>query len=148
MMPLLLTAALAAANLQARSTMEHDLIRFQALSLIESGDDDRKVGTHGEVSRFQILPREWALQTDRPISLAHHSDFSFGVAVEIMRSREARFRQLWAREPSDREWALLWHCPRHAFAAATQKHRLNREQLDYIDRFANTVESLVSRTGK
>ena len=33
--------------------------RWEALSMIESGDNDRAVGHGGEVSRFQIRPGLW-----------------------------------------------------------------------------------------
>jgi hypothetical protein len=36
------------------------LPRLEALSMIESGDDDAAVGRAGEVSRFQIMPSLWA----------------------------------------------------------------------------------------
>lgn len=36
------------------------LSRLEALSMIESGDDDAAIGRAGEISRFQIMPSVWA----------------------------------------------------------------------------------------
>lgn len=36
------------------------LSRLEALSMIESGDNDAAIGRAGEVSRFQIMPSVWA----------------------------------------------------------------------------------------
>ena len=33
--------------------------RLSALSMLETGNNDRALGRKGEVSRFQILPAEW-----------------------------------------------------------------------------------------
>jgi hypothetical protein len=33
--------------------------RLSALSMLETGNDDRALGRQGEISRFQILPSEW-----------------------------------------------------------------------------------------
>jgi len=33
--------------------------RLSALSMLETGDNDRVVGRRGEISRYQILPSEW-----------------------------------------------------------------------------------------
>ena len=37
-----------------------ELSRLEALSMIESGDDDAAIGRAGEISRFQIMPSVWA----------------------------------------------------------------------------------------
>jgi hypothetical protein len=50
--------------------------RWSALSMIESGDDDRAVGPGGEVSRFQIRRELWpggdprGLNAGRPVRRA------------------------------------------------------------------------------
>jgi len=35
------------------------LSRLEALSMIETGDNDQMVGGAGEVSRYQMMPRVW-----------------------------------------------------------------------------------------
>ena len=39
--------------------MSFGMDRLAALSMIETGNNDRMVGRAGEISRFQILKREW-----------------------------------------------------------------------------------------
>jgi hypothetical protein len=42
--------------------------RLAALSMIETGDNDRMVGRAGEISRYQILKREMAQRDEfRPL---------------------------------------------------------------------------------
>src|SRR5437773_12226818 len=39
------------------------LSRLQALSMLETADNDRTIGSAGEVSRYQIMPRTWKQYT-------------------------------------------------------------------------------------
>ena len=44
--------------------MSFGMDRLSALSMIETGNNDRMVGRAGEISRYQILKREWRSVTN------------------------------------------------------------------------------------
>ena len=101
--------------------------RWSALSMIESGDNDRAVGPGGEVSRFQIRRTLW------PGGDPQNSQLALGVAQEIMRPRLAKFQQSHKRAATDFEFYVLWNAPweaDHPSAVVTERAR----------RFANLVE--------
>jgi hypothetical protein len=79
--------------------------RWTALAMIESGGRDGTVGRHGEVSRYQILPRLWSggSPLDARLALAN--------AQRIMAARVARFQRAQQREPNDFEFYVLWNAP-------------------------------------
>lgn len=87
--------------------------RFAALSMIESGDNDRAVGRDGEVSRYQISISEWRRVTSAPLSRATNSELSLAVARKIEGARCAGFCRTHGRAPTDFEFYKLWnpHCP-------------------------------------
>jgi hypothetical protein len=86
-------------------------LHLACLSQVESGDDDRAVGSHGEVSRWQILPAVWfryagtADPTKASVALV--------VAKRIWTDRLDKFRKIHQRQPTDEELYLLWNCPAH-----------------------------------
>jgi hypothetical protein len=79
--------------------------RWSALSMIESGDNDRAVGSRGEVSRFQILPNLWPGGNPRDFQTA------LTAAHEIMNRRLNRFRSQHRRDATDTEFYILWNAP-------------------------------------
>lgn len=79
--------------------------RWSALSMIESGDNDRAVGLRGEVSRFQILPNLWPGGNPRDFQTA------LTAAQEIMTRRLNRFRYQHRRDATDTEFYILWNAP-------------------------------------
>ena len=89
---------LAAASAQAMD-------RWAALSMIESGDDDRAVGPGGEVSRFQIRPELW------PGGNSQDSKDALAAAREIMKPRIETFERTHQRQPTDFEFYVLWNAP-------------------------------------
>lgn len=101
--------------------------RWAALSMIESGDNDRAVGPGGEISRFQIQRKLWlgGDPQDPQVALA--------VAQSIMRPRLAGFEQSHKRAATDFEFYVLWNAPwqvDHPSAIVTERAR----------RFANLVQ--------
>ena len=89
------------------------LDRFSALSMIETGDNDRMVGRAGEISRYQILKREWRSVsdstqfTDRKVSEA--------VARRLIDQRVTRFKSIYGRNPTDFEFYGLWNAPAQVY---------------------------------
>jgi hypothetical protein len=100
--------------------------RWAALSMIESGDDDRAVGSSGEVSRFQIQPVLW------PGGNPRDAEAALSAAKVIMRQRMDQFQRNHKRPPTDFEFYVLWNAPL----------RVNRPSAvvsERASRFANLV---------
>ena len=86
-----------------------DDLRFAALSMLESGNNDSKPGRDGEVSRYQITRDNWTSYAGR---LDPSNPFTaLNCANVIMRERACRFFHTHDREPTAAEWYLLWHRP-------------------------------------
>ena len=80
--------------------------RWAALSLLESGDNDRAIGLAGEISRFQIRRELWPGGNPRDAGVA------LSAARRIMRSRLGAFKVAHNREATDFEFYVLWNAPR------------------------------------
>lgn len=101
--------------------------RWSALSMIESGDDDRAVGASGEISRFQIKPVLWPGGDPRDTQAA------LSAAQEIMLERVVEFQNSHKRNPTDFEFYVLWNAPmRVNHPSSTVSERANR--------FANLIK--------
>jgi hypothetical protein len=101
--------------------------RWAALSMIESGDNDRAIGPDGEISRFQIRHKLW------PGGDPQNAKVALLVAQEIIRPRLAQFQKSHEREATDFEFYVLWNAPwqvDHPSPVVTERAR----------RFANLVE--------
>jgi hypothetical protein len=89
--------------LQARA----GLSRLEAISMIESGNNDRAIGRLGEISRYQILPRVWRSYTQswnylNPRQAAHVAEMHLSTLEEAFRARSGR-------EPTDFDRYVLWN---------------------------------------
>jgi hypothetical protein len=114
----------------------HDLDRFNALSAIETRDNDFAGGKAGEVSRLAITPRVWKQYAGNlTISAAVNPATAFNVGEAVMRDRVRRFEKREHRQPTENEFALLWHCP-------GRRHRPTVSDLDYAARFVNTLNQI------
>ena len=122
-LPITLCCALMAGA--ARTTTAAD--RWSALSMLETGNNDRAVGSRGEVSRWQIMPAYW------PGGNPQNAHRAKRLAIRIMDGRVTSFEKQWARQPSAFEWALLWHCP------ARVDHPTDGDR-DYATRFVNLAQ--------
>lgn len=105
---------------------------FQALSAIESGDDDNAVGRSGEVSRYQIMRSVWrqygkGLNPRNPV----HAK---SVALKILLDRSEAFALRHNRPPSNRELYGLWNAP-----AQTMKLAMSRRVAERAVRFESLV---------
>jgi len=105
--------------------------RWEALSMIESGDNDHAIGQRGEVSRYQILPALW------PGGNPQNEQEALSAARAIMGVRLARFEKIHRRPANDFEFYILWNAPweaDHPSRAVSERAR----------RFANLAESAES----
>jgi hypothetical protein len=107
--------------------------RLSALSMIETGNNDRMVGRAGEISRYQILKSEWR-------SVTNSTHFSCpatarSVTVQLMQRREQRFRALYRRNPTHFEVYALWNAPGQVF-----RGRVSPVVAERCRRYANLCE--------
>lgn len=86
--------------------------RLDALSQIESGNNDHAIGRQQEVSRYQILPVFWiqAEASDKPASPTDPAAAK-AVVCRIMAARSRAFEARYHRQPTDFEYYVLWHRP-------------------------------------
>ncbi|MGA9780491.1 MAG: hypothetical protein WBS33_19720 [Verrucomicrobiia bacterium] len=118
----------------------HALDRFAALSMIESGDNDRAHGRDGELSRYQFSP---GIIAEFQIDAARLNDPAYArqQATRVMNSRCSGFEHHFHRAPTDVEFYLLWHRPNHV------EHPTGLE-LERAQRFANLVNRPDARDAK
>lgn len=105
----------------------HAMNRWDALSMLESGNNDRAIGSLGEVSRYQIRPYLW------PGGNPDNASVALGVARKIMQRRITRFEQTHSRPPTNFEFYVLWNAPQevnHPCRAVVRR----------AERFANLVQ--------
>ncbi|MGO8836211.1 MAG: hypothetical protein ACLQAH_03685 [Limisphaerales bacterium] len=121
----LVTLAFASLGL---ATPAFSMDRWEALSMIESGNNDRAIGAVGEVSRYQIRPEFW------PGGNPQNPQVALTVAQKTMQSRLNQFVRRHQRQPTDLEFYILWNAPWQAdHPSAIVKERAQR--------FANLVQS-------
>jgi len=81
--------------------------RLEAISLIETADDDAIVGRRGEVSRYQIMPRVWHQYT---LSKAYHDPrVSRCVAEQHLERIEKLYRQKNGRPATEFDIYVIWN---------------------------------------
>jgi hypothetical protein len=86
--------------------------RWDALSMIESGDNDAAIGRAGEVSRFQIKPLLWEKYgRPYPLSARTNPHAALRAAAAIMTARVGQFERHHHRSPTDFEYYVLWNAP-------------------------------------
>jgi hypothetical protein len=104
--------------------------RMSALSMIETGNNDHMVGRAGEISRYQIMKREWrAVSKSRSYS---NPSVARTVALRILNQRISRFEALHNREPNDFEFYALWNAPSQVL-----RGRISPVVAERCERFAN-----------
>ena len=130
---LILAGSLSALSAQA------GLSKLGAISMIETGNNDRAIGRAGEISRYQIKPRVWKRYT----SSRHYqnTELSTLVADQYLAHLETTFRTKTGREPSDFDRYVLWNGGPSYYArigfSATRVHPIIRER---ATRFVNLRE--------
>ena len=107
--------------------------RSSALSMLETGNDDRAVGSAGEISRFQVKKAEWRSVTNS----ANYADSETArrVMIQLMDRRISAFREHFHRQPTDFEFYALWNAPSQALTG-----HISRTVADRCERFANLCD--------
>lgn len=83
------------------------LSELEAISMIESGNNDQAIGGAGEVSRYQIMPRVWRSYTS---SRAYqNTEISTLIAQKHLEYLESVFKSRTGREPTDFDRYVLWN---------------------------------------
>lgn len=90
-----------------RSQVPGSTSRLEALSQIETGNDDRAVGGAGEVSRYQIKPWIWRQYSDSDAYFNRR--ISTRVAEQHLAGLAQIFRKCTRREPNDFDLYVLWN---------------------------------------
>lgn len=107
--------------------------RLSALSMLETGDNDRAIGRAGEISRYQVLRREWRTVTN---SAAYaDSETARTVVLRLMDHRIHAFEATFGRSPNDFEFYGLWNAP-----SQIMEGKLTRRVAERCRRFANLCE--------
>ena len=83
------------------------LSKLEALSMIESGDDDSAIGRFGEVSRFQIRPEVWRQYSQS--SAFANCEVASVVAQKHIDYLERLFRSRAGREATDFDFYVVWN---------------------------------------
>ncbi|HEU5397555.1 MAG TPA: hypothetical protein VFV81_10320, partial [Verrucomicrobiae bacterium] len=94
---------------------------------LESGNDDYAIGSHGEISRFQIRPILW------PGGDPQDAHSALNAAKEIMAKRVEHFTRTHGRAPTDFEFYVLWNAP-------LQLNHPSKAVSERATRFANLVQ--------
>lgn len=118
------------------TNMPNLLILLSCLSMIESGDDDSKIGAKFEVSRYQILPHVWnyVCKENRwnfhnPTNKQHADQ----VARFLLDYKIKSFRDENKRNPTALEIYVKWNAP-------AQIKKPSKVVLERAKRFENLVE--------
>src|SRR2546423_6257092 len=79
--------------------------RLSALSMLETGNNDRAVGSAGEISRFRVKKAEWRTVTNS----ANYSDYETArkAMLQLMAKRVHAFEDHFGRKPTDFELNAL-----------------------------------------
>jgi hypothetical protein len=83
--------------------------QIDALSMLESGNNDFAHGRSGEISRYQLLKSVWRAHTRLPYSAATNALTAQSVALAVLLERETAFAARHHRAPSDFEAYALWN---------------------------------------
>jgi hypothetical protein len=105
--------------------------RLSALSMLETGNNDRMVGRAGEISRYQILKSEWRSVTNS----VRWTDprVAKDVTLQLLERRVKQFRSKHSREPSDFEFYVLWNAP----AQVLVRDKVSKVVAERAERYAN-----------
>jgi hypothetical protein len=105
--------------------------RLSALSMLETGNNDRMVGGAGEISRYQILKSEWRSVTNS----VRWTDPQVAkvVTLKLIERRVNQFRTKHSREPSDFEFYVLWNAP----AQVLIRGKVSKVVAERAQRYAN-----------
>ena len=81
--------------------------RLEAISLIETADEDRAIGQKGEVSRYQILPSVWREYTSA--TAYQNPRIASAVARQHVKRLDKYFRERTGRPAGDFDLYVMWN---------------------------------------
>lgn len=99
---------------------------------------DFAVGSHKEISRFQILPSVWRAYARH--NHYHDPNSAWKVAEKILREREASFRRATGRTWDGVDLYLMWNAPGAYGRAKWDRTKVSRVLRLRAERFANLLE--------
>jgi len=105
--------------------------RLNALSMLETGNNDRMVGRAGEISRYQILKAEWRSVTNSVRWT--DPEVAKAVTLKLLERRVNQFRATHRRDPSDFEFYVLWNAP----AQVLIRGKVSKVVAERAERYAN-----------
>jgi len=122
-------------------TIGFGMDRLAALSMIETGNDDRLVGSAGEISRYQILKKEWHSVTNS----TRYADpkTAYAVTLRLIERRMEDFRAVYHRDPTNFEFYGLWNAPTQVLEG-----RISRTVAERCRRYSNLCERKESPVNK
>ena len=117
-------------------TAQAGLSKLEALSMLESGNDDYAVGGAGEVSRYQIMPAVWRSYT---ASRAYqNASVSREIAIKHLTYLEEYFRSRTGREATDFDRYVMWNAgPVYYARMGFSPERVHRTIRERANRFVN-----------
>lgn len=106
------------------ATHSRAMDRLTALSMLETGGNDHMIGRRGEVSRYQLLPREWQRFGGGSLRTAVNPAHARQVALSRITYYVHRFEATHHRDPNAFEFYVLWNAPAqsgHASPVVTER---------------------------
>ena len=149
--------ASAVSSLQSSNALFNALWQFEADTPLSIGlqmqagipklkrcSADHKLGTRGEISRFQILPRIWQeYSSSRDYT---NPDLAWKIAQKIIEERANWFRTATGHEPTPFDLYVMWNAPGHYQQVNFQRSRVKPLISEKAERFTNLVESSSQET--
>ena len=117
--------------------------RYDALSEIETRNNDHQIGPQHEVSRYQILPELWAQawKDEERASMQPTDPVAARTAVQrIMQARSVVFESRYHHAPDNFEFYILWHRPACYIGRPTPR-AITTVEAGRARRFANLCEN-------
>ena len=112
------------------------LNKLDAISMIETGDNDHAIGGAGEVSRYQIKPVVWSHFSN--VTAYQNPRLSAQVAAQYLASLEAAFQKRTGRAPTDFDSYVLWNGGMAYYAQrGFSVERVGAKVRDRAQRYAN-----------
>ena len=138
-MPISLACILAVADAVGQHGPS-SLPEFRALSQIESGDRDFKIGRSGEVSRYQIKPSTWKSYDVVPYNVHHWSrhEYASYVAMQHAAWLKKNFQSStgYNKYPNPIEFYCLWNLGlegfrKYSFSVQAVPHKTRNAAMRY-----------------
>ena len=116
---------------------------FKALADVESGGNDRAIGSKGEVSAFQILPSIWNAHSDMPCSLYHvqNRTKSIRVARKLNSYNLCVYKKDTGNLPQAYDMYVMWNYGVTKYKKmGYDRTKLPKKVKERAERFINTLQ--------